>query len=229
MIWLTPQMEGIFLEGASARRKFLDRIVYNFYPNHAEKINEYEHYQTERIKLLQQDFYDEKWLKILESKMATLSISIADQRIKALQQLQIEIAELDNEFPRAVISIDGEVENGILKCLSEDEIYTYINFSLYNSRMKDKFSGRTGFGIHKSDFIVIHKEKNNLAKFCSTGEQKAMLISIILAQINATIRLTNSKSSILLLDEVFVHLDDRRKEYLIDFFKYAKFLVLLGM
>lgn len=223
VIWLTPQMENIFYEGASHRRKFLDRMVYNFYPHHATKINEYEYYIHERAKLLQHDAWDLDWLKVLEEKIAGVSSQIAELRLKTVDQMQAAIDELDSDFPKAILEVDGTVE---AKMQSADltEISSYIQSELINARLKDRFSKRTNFGVHRSDLLVTHREKNKLAKFCSTGEQKAMLISIILAQVNAGIRKTQAKP-ILLLDEIFVHLDDKRKDYLINFLKTANLQV----
>lgn len=216
IIWLTPQMENIFYEGASHRRKFLDRMVYNFHPQHATKINEYEYYISERAKLLQQDLQDPNWLKVLEEKIAAVSYLIAESRLSTIARMQTSIDDLTSDFPKATLGIDGEVEIKMLTA-SYDEVADHIQTELKNFRMKDKLTKRTSFGIHRSDLSVIHQEKNKLAKFCSTGEQKAMLISIILAQVNAGLKDTFAKP-ILLLDEIFVHLDDRRKDYLINFF-----------
>lgn len=216
IIWLTPQMENIFYEGASHRRKFLDRMVYNFHLQHATKINEYEYYVSERAKLLQQDLQDSSWLKVLEEKIAAVSYLIAECRLSTIAKMQTSIDDLTNDFPKAILGVDGEVETKMLTA-SYDEVVSYIQTELKNLRIKDRLTKRTSFGVHRSDLSVIHKEKNKPAKFCSTGEQKAMLISIILAQVNAGINDTQSKP-ILLLDEIFVHLDDRRKDYLINFF-----------
>ena len=217
IIWLTPQTENIFYESSSSRRKFFDRIVYNFYPQHAAKINEYEYYVAERSKLLQQDEWDRNWLKVLEEKIAGVSIVIAESRLRTVEKMQVAINELICDFPKAILKIEGDVESKMQMQNSQDCIL-YIQNELAGSRIKDKLSKRTNFGVHRSDLAVVHLEKNKLAKFCSTGEQKAMLISIILAQVNAGIIETGAKP-ILLLDEIFVHLDDMRKNYLIDFFK----------
>ncbi|MCX4084506.1 DNA replication/repair protein RecF [Rickettsia hoogstraalii] len=215
MVWLTPQMEGIFTSGSSDRRKFLDRIVYNFDPKHAELVSKYEYYMHERNKILAEDIRDDNWLKIIEEKMADMSSHIANNRLKTLEFMQQAIDELENEFPKADLSIDGIVEQKILD--GEENIVNFITAELYQTRSKDKLLGRTSFGVHKSDFLVKHQKKNILAKFCSTGEQKAILIAIILAEMNYAIKLTKI-APILLLDEVFVHLDDKRRQYLIEFF-----------
>lgn len=216
MIWLTPQMDGIFLDSASHRRKFLDRIVYNFDPAHAARIGKYEYYIHERINILQQDVIDNSWLKVIEEKIADISLEIAISRLKILEQMQVSLNELETEFPKAILLIAGEIEEKIL-LRGEAEITDFIKSKLALERMHDKASGRTNFGVHRSDLVVIHQEKNQSAKFCSTGEQKAMLIAIMLAQVNSAIK-GNHTAPILLLDEVFVHLDNRRKQYLTDFF-----------
>jgi len=215
MVWLTPQMEGIFTSSSSDRRKFFDRIVYNFDQKHAELVSKYEYYMSERNKIIVEDIWDNNWLKIIEEKMADVSGHIATNRLKTLEFMQQAIDDLENEFPKADLSIDGTVEQEILN--GREDIVSFITEELYKTRNKDKILGRTSFGVHKSDFLVKHKHKNILAKFCSTGEQKAILIAIILAEMNYAIKLTKI-APILLLDEVFVHLDDRRRNYLTEFF-----------
>ncbi len=215
MIWLTPQMDGIFSSGVSDRRKFFDRIVYNFNPSHAGIVTKYEYYMHERSKILLQDQVDTNWLGVIEEKMAELSIQIAINRLKILEHIQKTIDDLDNDFPKAILSINGVIEEKISKNYDID--VDFIKNELVGCRIRDRMSNRTNFGVHKSDFIVIHKEKNAPAKHCSTGEQKAMLIAIILAQVNYSIK-ENIAMPILLLDEVFVHLDKKRREYLIDLF-----------
>ncbi|HJD55456.1 MAG TPA: DNA replication/repair protein RecF [Rickettsia endosymbiont of Pyrocoelia pectoralis] len=215
MVWLTPQMEGIFTSGSSDRRKFFDRIVYNFDAGHAELVSKYEYYMYERNKILAEEVRDNNWLKIIEEKMANISSMVVANRLKTLKFMQQAIDELENEFPKAELAIDGIIEQKILD--GEENISDFIIAELYKTREKDRLLGRTSFGVHKSDFLVKHKKKNILAKLCSTGEQKAILIAIILAEMNYAIKLSKV-TPILLLDEVFVHLDDKRREYLTEFF-----------
>ncbi|RYE05894.1 MAG: DNA replication/repair protein RecF [Rickettsiaceae bacterium] len=219
IIWLTPQMENIFFESTSSRRKFFDKIVYNFYPEHAANIHKYEYYASERLHILQQKLPDERWLSVIESKIAVVSLNIAKLRQLVLDKMEISIRELVSEFPKSSLSIEGAVES-MLNTDAEEDAVDQICYQLLNARIKDKFSGKTNFGVHRSDFLVSHQEKNKPAKLCSTGEQKAMLVSIVIAQINASIK-AGDHAPIVLLDEIFVHLDDRRKEYLIDFLEQA--------
>lgn len=213
IIWLIPQMDGLFLDGISNRRRFLDRIVYSFEPKHSSNVNKYEYLVQERSRFLAEDSSDSNWIKVIEQKIAEVSQEIAVTRIDALSKMQQVIDKFDNPFPKAILSIDSVIEE---KLRESKNIQAYIEAQLLNDRLKDKISGRTNFGIHRSDFVVTHLEKNQLAKFCSTGEQKALLISIILAQANSMIR-DQKISPIMLLDELFVHLDNRRKEYLTEY------------
>ncbi len=220
VLWLTPQMDGIFLDGASTRRRFFDRIVYNFDAMHATKVSKYEYYVQERMKLLQQPVYENSWVSILEQQIAEVSAEITFNRLKILEQLQTAITKLDNQFPKVNLMLSGALEEYIMQqgeTILTDEIAGFITSKLLECRTQDKLTKRTNFGIHRSDLTVVHQEKQQLAKFCSTGEQKAMLIAIILAQINSAID-NNLTPPIILLDEVFVHLDDRRRQYLIEFF-----------
>lgn len=216
IIWLSTQLDGIFVARASDRRRFFDRIIYNLEQSHAVIMNKYEYYIQERSKILEQDSFDLKWIQIIEEKISELALVIANNRIKILAQLQQSINEIDSEFPKAKISLDGVIEEKLLS--REPEIIDFIKNQFYITRHRDKISKRTNFGPHRSDFVVIHQDKNILAKLCSTGEQKAMLITIILAQINNIIK-EFSVSPIILLDELFAHLDNKRKQYLVDFFK----------
>lgn len=213
MIWLTPQMDGIFFAGPSDRRKFFDRIVYNYIPEHAHLVSQYEYYMSTRSKILSSEAIDKNWLSIVEEKMAQLSLEIAINRLKILKNIQQAVDDLESNFPKAILLINGVIEEKILN--NETVDVNWIKEALLRSRKQDQLSNRTNFGVHKSDFVVIHQEKNTVAKHCSTGEQKSMLISIMLAQVNYSIK-ENISMPILLLDEVFVHLDTTRRDNLIE-------------
>lgn len=219
VIWLTPQMEGLFLGSSSARRKFLDRIVYSFNPNHAKNIAKYDHYMRERNKSLANGDLNsqDSWLGTLEEKMAQEALKIANAREEAISLMQDAIDSLKTEFPKADLSITSLFE-------SEEQWDSFeISYMqvLKDDRQKDFYSGRTSFGVHKADLNVFHKEKAQQARLCSTGEQKALLISIVLASIESVIQNTQT-TPILLLDELFVHLDDSRKKYLSSYIMQSK-------
>jgi len=219
VIWLTPQMEGLFLDSSSARRKFLDRIVYSFDSTHAKNIIKYDHYMRQRSKsiaggdLKSQD----TWLRTLEKQMAEAAFKIATAREKVISLMQGVIDSLQTEFPKAELAVTPLFES---KEQWNDFESSYTQL-LEESRRKDYYSGRTNFGVHKTDLNVFHKEKMLAAKLCSTGEQKALLISIVLASIESVIQNTQT-TPILLLDELFVHLDDTRKNYLASYIMQGK-------
>jgi DNA replication and repair protein RecF len=219
VVWLTPQMEDLFLGGASNRRKFLDRIVYNFDTRHAKAIVKYEHFMRERNKILsQRDFMSQSaWLTTLEEKMTIEAKSIEYARQNAMNLMQEAIDSLDTPFPKAYLEISSLfTEQG-----NEVEFIEDYMSMLFINRQKDSCSGRTNFGIHRSDLIVSHKSQKRQARLCSTGEQKALLISVILASIEFILRNTQT-TPILLLDELFVHLDDSRKKYLAEYITNSK-------
>jgi DNA replication and repair protein RecF len=205
IIWLTPQMESLFLSTPSFRRRYLDRVVYNFDTQIAKSLTKYDYYMRERIKALTNhgDPQDHGWLDLIEEKIASEAIYIAKAREVGIAELNRSLENLDSKFPKASLAISQSFEDNI----------SWYAKELESSRKKDEISGRTNFGIHKVDFLVTHVAKNKLAKLCSTGEQKAMLISLTLAQIDAMKNSGNNKP-ILLLDEIFVHLDKERRDYL---------------
>lgn len=217
ILWLTPQMDNIFLGSVSDRRRFFDRIVYNFDLSHAKNLNKYEYYITERMKMLHNNS-DASWIKVLEEKLAEVSKAIATSRTEAIIKMQRSIDDLETEFPKALLSMVGDVEVNILS--NGNNVLEHIQSELLKNREKDKITGKTNFGVHRSDFLVTHKKYNKPAKFCSTGEQKSMLVSIILAQVYSLINEHKIKP-IVLLDEVFVHLDNKRKEYLSKFITFS--------
>lgn len=206
--WLSPQMSYLFNE-TGERRKFFDRIVYNFDPEHASRMSKYEYYIKERIKLLTKESFDIKWLEIIETKIVDLSIEVTEARNNIINYLNQAAATTNTSFPKANVRISCNVnELGGNKEL--------IASHLVKNRTTDGLTHRTNFGIHKTDFVVSDINKNIIAKFCSTGEQKSLLISIILASIIAKINHKN-QSTILLLDEIMSHLDEFRRQELIEF------------
>ena len=209
IVWLIPQMDGLFLGPASDRRRFLDRVCYSFAPEHAKLITQYEHYLKERIKTLESYPIDDNWLSALEEKLAIAAKDIDTNRTVALLALQDAIDNMDTSFPKAKLEL---IPNN--KDMGIDELQSQFRAS----REQDTRAGRSHFGPHRSDLMVYYANKNMPAKYCSTGEQKAMLISITIAHIIAK-RKVGGLSPILLLDETFVHLDETRRGYLAAFLK----------
>ncbi|MGP1397434.1 MAG: DNA replication/repair protein RecF, partial [Inquilinaceae bacterium] len=212
MAWLTPQMDRLFLEGAGNRRRFLDRLVYGFYPDHARHLSAYEQAMRERARLLKDDRRDAAWLSALEDAMATNGVAVAAARRDVVGRLRVAGAASrrgDDAFPAADLSIVGEVEQALSDgpaLAAEDTVRT----SLANSRRLDAITGGAATGPHRSDFVVRHADKDMPAGQCSTGEQKALLIGIVLA--NARLLAADrGMAPLLLLDEVAAHLDEGRR------------------
>ncbi len=211
IIWLTPQMDGLFIEGASHRRVFFDRIIYNFDAEHASRVAVYENAMRERLRLLKNGSADKVWLKVLERRMAEYGVAIAAARNEVMAYLQESLNQSTTSFPRPKIDIRGEYE-GLLHETSALEVEDRFAQDLFEARYEDAASGRTGRGMHKTDFRVTNMIKNMGAEFCSTGEQKALLLSIILG-LARLLKERRNKTPIILLDEVIAHLDEtRRKE-----------------
>lgn len=211
-VWLTPQIDGIFLEGSGDRRRFFDRLIYNFDPEHASRVAIYENAMRERLKLLKDGHNDPIWLKSLEQRMAEYGVAIAAARIEVIGYLQNAIDKSETDFPTPEIRIESDYEASLIESSALD-VEEKLLADLAESRMHDMRSGRSNIGVHRSDFQVNFKEKNVPAHLCSTGEQKGLLISIILG-LARLLRERRNKTPIILLDEVVAHLDETRRQQL---------------
>ena len=212
VVWLTPQMDRLFLDGASARRRFLDRLVFGFDTAHAGRVGSYEHAMRERLRLLKAGGADNVWLSALEETMAERGVAIAAARQDMAHRLARACAEGTGPFPRAGIAATGDVETWLDNgpaLAAEDR----LREQLAQSRRTDAELGRTAVGPHRSDFSVWHLEKDMPADQCSTGEQKALLIAVVLAdaRLQAAER---GAAPLLLLDEVVAHLDAEKRQAL---------------
>lgn len=214
IMWLTPQMDGLFLDSASTRRKFFDRLVGVFDSDHPSRLYAYEHHVRERMRLLQ-DFSDPNWLNVVERKMAERAVAIAAARLEMVERLQHYIELAPTCFPKCTITITGWVERQLEQGLPAREVEDMLVTSLQRYREEDRLSKRTTLGVHRSDFLVIYSEKQMPAAQCSTGEQKALLLSIIMAEARAKTE-RKAIAPIILLDEVVAHLDASRRQYLYD-------------
>lgn len=209
--WLTPKMNNLFNDSASTRRKFLDRTVYGIDSYHTTRVGNYEKLVRERMKLLTENSNpDKNWLNILEKEISELGVSIATSRINTINYLNKALTMFDTDFPRAAIELAGEVERLLLKSNNALEIESIYKKYLEENREKDKITQRTNFGTHKTDIIVMYLEKNMEASSCSTGEQKLLLISLILAKAKMY-NFLNRPDNILLLDEVTSYLDESKR------------------
>jgi DNA replication and repair protein RecF len=210
--WLTPQMDRLFLESPSGRRRFLDRLVYGLIPEHARHVAAFEKAMRERQQLLRAGSTDTAWLSALETSMAEMGVVVAAARREAMAKLDAALAAGEGPFPRAIVSVTGYLEDA-LAAEPAVEVEDRYRAALAGSRQRDAESGTTALGPHRADLLARHGPKDMPAERCSTGEQKAILIAIVLA--NA--RLTAARRGvppILLLDEIAAHLDTTRREAL---------------
>jgi DNA replication and repair protein RecF len=209
VLWLTPQMDRLFSEGPAGRRRFLDRLVLGLDPAHAGRVARYEHAMRERSCLLRDRPADPSWLAAVEEIMAEQGVAVAAARREAVEQLDRFCAAAKGPFPRARLSLSGTVETWLqsMPALAAEERF---NAGLAENRPADAVSGGAALGPHRSDLGVIHAEKGIAADQASTGEQKALLISIVLAQAGLQ-REVRGEPPVLLLDEVAAHLDAARR------------------
>lgn len=218
MVWLTPPMDRLWTEGAAERRRFLDRATLSFEPGHGDRTLAYEKAMRERNRLLKDGGADPGWLTALEAQMAKAGAGLARARAETIARLTAAQAEAETAFPRAEIAIEGTTEEGFAPLIAaggdardgEDAAEAALVRAFADGRRTDEYAGRTLHGPHRSDLTAVYADKGVAAKSCSTGEQKALLISLILANARA-LRAETGAPPILLLDEIAAHLDaDRR-------------------
>jgi DNA replication and repair protein RecF len=202
LIWLTPAMDRLFTESAGGRRRFLDRLVLGFDSAYARVAPRYETAMRERARLLKYGPRDPTWLNGLENEMAEAGIAIAVARAVTVERLNRALAERSGEFPAASLALSDELHLG-----SADE----LREGFARSRIRDAEAGRTLSGPHTTDLLARHTSKRAEARDCSTGEQKALLISIMLADARELSRARSGLAPLLLLDEIAAHLDARRR------------------
>ncbi|KQN19581.1 recombinase RecF [Sphingomonas sp. Leaf33] len=203
ILWLTPAMDRLFVEPASERRRFLDRLVLALAPGHAHHAARYEAAMRQRNRLLADDVpADPTWLAALEAAMAEHGAAIVAARRGAVDALNERLADAPGGFARAGLAIDGGEDDDLARRLGE-------------GRRRDAAAGRTLAGPHRSDLIVTHLDKAQAAAISSTGEQKALLFGIVLAHA-ALVADRTGRPPVLLLDEVAAHLDPQRRTALFD-------------
>lgn len=216
LLWLTPAQDRLFAGPGSDRRRFLDRLVTAFDPEHAARITVFEKVMRERNLLLEETRPDQAWLSSLEAHMAEAAVAISAARLVGLEALQTHIGEgrESSSFPWAEVTVEGEIEALVAQkpAVQVEDEYRRI---LRDSRGLDRAAGRTLRGPHRSDLEVVHGPKRMAAGQCSTGEQKALLIGLVLAQARA-VKASAGVPPILLLDEVAAHLDRARRKSLLE-------------
>ena len=218
MVWLTPAMDRLFIESASGRRRFLDRLTLGFDSSHAQRSLRYEQATRERARLLKFGPRDPAWLDGLEEQMAETGLAIAASRASTVERLNEALGErrLMGCFPCAQLAMRGEIDSLVFQSANAERKPGDLRARLKADRMRDAEAGRTSFGPHLSDLEVRHVEKRADARECSTGEQKALLVSIVLAHARVLSHITNGLAPVLLLDEIVAHLDATRRAALFE-------------
>lgn len=218
-LWLTPAMDRLFIEGAGGRRRFLDRLVLGQDAGHAARSGAYEHAMRERSRLLRGGGADGKWLGALEDAMAHHGVAVARARVAAVDRLDAACRLGVGAFPAARLTLVGEVESWLAGRAEDDaalaEAEGRLRHALTRARARDAAAGAATLGPHRSDLAVRHGGKDQPAGQCSTGEQKAVLVSIVLAQARVRTKISGL-APLLLLDEVVAHLDETRRIALFD-------------
>lgn len=216
-VWLTPAQDRLFLEGAADRRRFFDRLVFAAEPAHAAHVQAYEKSMRERMRLLTDGPSDPAWLDALEARLAEAGTLMAEARARTLAALAAEIATRgERPFPQARLALTGDWERMAGEGAEFADIEARLARALAGARDRDAAAGRALTGPHRGDLSVIHEEKDRAAGECSTGEQKALILNLVLAQAARLARAEGQPAPILLLDEVAAHLDARRRAALFD-------------
>jgi DNA replication and repair protein RecF len=216
-LWLTPAQDRLFLEGAAERRRFFDRLVFAAEPIHAAHAGAYDRALRERSRLLAEEAADPAWLTALEGRMAEAGARMAEARAATLLALQEEIdGRGDRPFPQADLGLTGDYEKLVASGAAIAEIEARLIADLAASRPRDAAAGRALSGPHRTDLAIVHRERGRPAAECSTGEQKALILNLVLAQAARLSRAKSPPNPILLLDEVAAHLDQFRRAALTD-------------
>lgn len=213
-VWLTPQLDRLFLDGASERRRFLDRLVTALHPEHAGDVAAYENALRQRARLLGEGNRDPHWFTALEDTMARHGVALAAARADTVQRLDAAARLGVGPFPRASLAMAGEVD-GWLATMAAIDAEDRLRGELAASRLRDAEAGTTSCGPHRSDLAVRHLDLDLPAAEGSTGQQKAVLVSIALAHARL-VTLSRSRPPLLLLDEIAAHLDAERRRALFD-------------
>ena len=221
-VWATPEQDRLFSDARAERLKFFDRLVFAADPDHAAVVAVYERALRERLKLLteaaeQGRAPDEVWLGALETRLAESGARAAASRATALAILQYGIdARADRPFPQADLGLEGEAERAAAESDSVEAIAARLAEGFQRARARDGAAGRSLFGPHRTDLTALHRQKNRPAAEGSSGEQKALVLNLILAQIGRLAASETAARPILLLDEAPAHLDAGRRAALFD-------------
>ena len=212
VVWLTPDLDGLFRGAAGDRRRFLDRLVLAIDPSHATRSNALERALRSRNRILEEGPHQGQWLDAVEREVAELGVAVAAARAETVARLSAIIAETRDEaspFPFADIALSGEIDALVARLPAVDAEDAYRDL-LRQSRHRDRAAGRTLAGPQASDLEVRHGPKDIPAGQGSTGEQKALLIGLVLAHARLVAAMSGI-APLVLLDEIAAHLDPRRR------------------
>src|SRR6201995_2793146 len=216
MVWLTPAMDGLFMGAASELRRFFDRLVLAIDSEHSSRVSALDRSLRSRNRLLEVRNFDDHWCDAIERETAELAVAVAAMRGQTLMRLadMLRARGAQSGFPSAEIMLDGWMENALMNepATAVEDRYREI---LRQGRPRDAAAGRTLDGPHLTDLQVIYAPKNMPARDASTGEQKALLIGLVLAHANLVAEMTGI-TPLLLLDEIVAHLDPNRRKALFD-------------
>ena len=212
VVWLTPALDGLFAGPAGDRRRFLDRLVLAVDASHGSRVNAFEKAMRSRNRLLAEDVPPQAWLDAVERELAELAVAVSAARAETVARLAALIeATRDgaSPFPSADVKLEGEIEAmiGVMPAVEVEDRYRAM---LRDGRARDRAAGRTLTGPQASDLVVRHRAKALPAEQCSTGEQKALLIGLVLAHARLVATMSGI-APIVLMDEVAAHLDPRRR------------------
>ena len=212
--WLTPALDRLFADGAGGRRRFIDRLALGFDPDHARRVAAFDQAMRERAKLLQQGGADPVWLDALEATMAAEGAAVAASRKVLVRRLAVMAGRGEGGFPVPVMAMTGDLA-GWLDAMPALEAEERLAQALAEARRHDAETGGAGAGPQRDDLSVGFAATGMPAKLCSTGEQKALLVAIVLAHARL-VTAERGRPPLLLLDEIAAHLDAERRAALFD-------------
>ena len=213
LLWVTPGMDTIFIGSKTDRRNFFDHLVSGYDKKYKNRLKKIQNLQRERLSVLTYR-RDEAWLKILEDKIAEESVFVARSRVEFINQLQKVFENCSSNFLRPQVSIQGKVEN-LVEINSDEDAALEISDLLKIFRNEDRERQMTEISVHKSSWLAHHPKNHLEAESCSTGEQKAFLISLVLG-VARIYQQSKRGIPVLLLDDLMMHLDKIRRKALVD-------------
>lgn len=213
LLWITPSMDTIFIGSKTDRRNFFDHLVSGYDKKYKDRLKRIQNLQKERLSVLSYR-RDETWLNILENRIAEESVFVARSRFEFIEQLQKVFENYYSNFLRPKVSINGKIEN-IVEVSSEEDAVLEISDILKSFRDNDREKQVTNISVNKSSWLIYHPKNQMEAENCSTGEQKAFLISLVLA-VARIYQKSRKGIPVLLLDDLMMHLDKTRRKTLVE-------------